>query len=164
MNYLVDSSTLPSWTSEQNMEKAISEDSDGLIDRLAKLAEFCRIFENPNFQFGKWCGGEQDRFQTYQARYFQLTAGGGDFFQHCYAQGWIRQDFDWAEWSESAEFRSLVEKQENLEDASPDQLSKLLTLLFRQDRFVEGTLAGAYNSGLLLAILRRARGLATPTK
>jgi hypothetical protein len=146
------------------MDKAISEDSDGLMDRLAKLAKFCAVFEKDSFQFGKWCGGGQDASGTYQERYFQLSAGGKKFFEHCYAQGWIRQAFDWSEWSESAEFASLIARPENLEDASPDQLSKLLTLLFRQDRFDEGTLAHAHNTGLLLAILRRARGLAATAK
>jgi hypothetical protein len=142
------------------MHNAISEDPKKLINRLAQLAKFCTVFEKDSFQFGKWCGGGQDASGMYQDRYFQLSAGGKRFFEHCYAKGWIRQDFDWSEWSESPEFSSLIEKPENLENASPDQLSKLLTLLFRQDRFDEGTLAHANDTGLLLAILRRAKGLA----
>ena len=39
------------------------------------------------------------------------------------------------------------------------QLQKLLTALIRQDRFVTGALAGAFESGLLTAIVRRVEQL-----
>lgn len=42
-----------------------------------------------------------------------------------------------------------------LEQTTPEELERLLTVLFRQERFYEGTLENAYESGLLVRILRR---------
>ena len=73
--------------------------------------------------------------------------------------GWVRADFDWVEWSRSGESETL-RTPDGLDDATADQLARLLTVCIRQDRFVEGGLAGDYESGLLLRILRRAHQLA----
>jgi hypothetical protein len=43
--------------------------------------------------------------------------------------------------------------------ATPDQLARLLTAIVRSDRFVEGSIAGAFDSGLLARIARRAAAL-----
>jgi hypothetical protein len=40
--------------------------------------------------------------------------------------------------------------------ATPDQLTELLTAIIRSDRFVEGSIAGAFDSGLLGRIACRA--------
>ena len=40
-----------------------------------------------------------------------------------------------------------------------EQLQKLLTTVIRQDRFVTGALAGAFESGLLTAVVRRVEQL-----
>jgi hypothetical protein len=40
--------------------------------------------------------------------------------------------------------------------ATQEELAKLLTAIIRSDRFVEGSLEGAFESGLLAAICRRA--------
>jgi hypothetical protein len=45
--------------------------------------------------------------------------------------------------------------------ATADELVKLTTSLVRADRFTEGTLAWAFESGLLLAIARRAEELSS---
>jgi hypothetical protein len=44
--------------------------------------------------------------------------------------------------------------------ASADQLGWLLVICLRQDRYVEGTLAQAFDTGLFAAIARRAQILA----
>jgi hypothetical protein len=43
--------------------------------------------------------------------------------------------------------------------ASPDDLARLLTAIVRSDRFVEGSLVGAFESGLLTRIAQRAAAL-----
>ena len=50
-----------------------------------------------------------------------------------------------------------------LEDATPEQLERLLTVLIRQERFVDGALESAFESGLLVRILKRAAVLAKDT-
>ena len=48
---------------------------------------------------------------------------------------------------------------DGLRSASADQIANLLTTVVRRDRFVEGGLAAAFESGLILAILERAEQL-----
>ena len=55
---------------------------------------------------------------------------------------------------------TLRDSPASLAKATPDQLSHLLTVLIRQDRFAEGSLVASYESGLLTGILRRAAVLA----
>ena len=62
-------------------------------------------------------------------------------------------------WAHGPEGRELASDRDALAQADADQLSKLLTVLIRQDRFNEGTLAGAFESGLLLRIAERAAAL-----
>jgi hypothetical protein len=54
----------------------------------------------------------------------------------------------------------LRDHPEALASATPDQLAKLITVVVRQERFYEGSLAGAFEDGLVLAIVRRAGVLA----
>ena len=49
---------------------------------------------------------------------------------------------------------------EALASATPDQLAKLIAVVVRQERFCEGTLAAAFEEGLVLGIVRRAGVLA----
>jgi len=72
--------------------------------------------------------------------------------------GWI-VPFDWATWAESAEGQRLLGEPRHVAAATPDQLAKVLTTLIRGERFSEGTLSEALESGLLLAIARRAEAL-----
>jgi hypothetical protein len=43
--------------------------------------------------------------------------------------------------------------------ASPEQISKLLTCIFRSERFVEGALKAAFDRGIITAICQRAEAL-----
>jgi hypothetical protein len=142
------------------MDETISGVPQTLRERLAKLAEFCSAFEAEGFQFGKWSGRKPVSPGTIEMPYFELSASAAAFEQHCYQNGWVQQDFDWPEWSLSAEAVALRDDPPKLAHASADQLAKLLILSIRQERFCDGSLTAAHNSGLLLAILRRARDLA----
>ena len=62
-------------------------------------------------------------------------------------------------WLETPRGRALAWDRDALATATPDELRKLLTAIVRSDRFTEGSFAGAYESGLLLAIARRAAKL-----
>jgi uncharacterized protein DUF6508 len=83
------------------------------------------------------------------------------FCNMLYDAGWILPDFDWATWSRHSEGRKLLENREAIAAADCEQLAKPVTALARQDRFVEGTLARAYENGALLAIVERAEVLWT---
>ena len=49
----------------------------------------------------------------------------------------------------------MVDDPAALHEATPRQIARSLTALKRQDRFVEGELAGAFESGLFGRILAR---------
>ena len=73
---------------------------------------------------------------------------------------WVNTSFEWVTWKGSSEASQLRDEPAALEAATADQLERLLTVLVRQDRFVTGTLAIAFESGFLVRILRRAAILA----
>ncbi len=55
---------------------------------------------------------------------------------------------------------ALFEDPEAMARATPLQLARVLTVLVRAERYAEGALAGALESGLVLRLLRRAEVLA----
>ena len=73
--------------------------------------------------------------------------------------GWI-QNFGWGDWKDGAEAERFRTDPETFTQATPEQLSQVLTCLIRGDRFCEGNLSSAYEAGLLVPILRRAAALA----
>jgi hypothetical protein len=66
-------------------------------------------------------------------------------------------------WIATPEVAALLEP-DGLRNASADQIANLLTALVRRNRFVEGALEGAFESGLILAILERAKELSAGSR
>jgi hypothetical protein len=106
-------------------------------DRLLLLARHLDAFQPPDYTFGDW-----------EPSWTDADAG-----------GWVTP-FDWPTWLASDEGQALSRHPEAVARASADDLGRLLTACVRADRFSEGTLGWAYESGLLTAILRRAKVLA----
>ncbi len=131
---------------------------DALSKRLLSLVKFLDPMRVEGFEFGTWVPpGKEGPVHTMPYNYLSATAAA--FVQATYDNGWIRTDFNWAEWSSTDEARQLQDNAASLENASVDQLANLLTLLVRQDRFCEGLLSSAYESGLITRILCRADSL-----
>ncbi len=63
---------------------------------------------------------------------------------------------DWAAWARTARARALRDDPAVLASATEHELAQLLTVVIRQDRFCEGSLASALENGLILGILQRA--------
>lgn len=80
--------------------------------------------------------------------------------------GWVIPQFDWSEWGRTPEATDLLKDPNEpspgakLSEATPEQLAKLITAVIRADRFCEGYLQDEFESGLLLAIVRRSAVLA----
>ena len=129
-----------------------------LGERLAGLAEFLPRFQAPDFSFGHWGGGDKKESGAIQMPYFALSDEALSFVETAYRLDWVLEGFDWPEWKDTVEGRSLLEPKV-LARATVDQLAQLLTVLIRQDRFVEGGLAGTFKSGLLTRIVERANQL-----
>jgi hypothetical protein len=131
-----------------------------LQERLHALAAFLPEFEKPGFEFGQWvtplAGGEPG---VTIMPFFTQDPVAESLYRTCDDMGWVLQGFDWPAWNGTPEATQLRDNPGVLERATPEQLARLLTVLIRQDRFVEGALATAYEDGLVVRILRRAASL-----
>ena len=92
--------------------------------------------------------------------YYSFSKKADAFIKTCYECGWVLGDFDWGTWKDTSEAMELRDNPDAMARATPDQIAKLLTVLIRLERFCSGSLANAFKSGLLGAILRRAVALA----
>ena len=129
-----------------------------LTDRLRALAEVLPVLGAHDADFGHWeLPPSRDGVQSRgwfefgpAAEAWRAAVGRGE---------WIVMGFDWQTWLRGEEGRALRDDREALAAATPEQLAWLLTAIVRSDRFVEGSIAGAFESGLLAAISRRAATL-----
>lgn len=129
-----------------------------LSDRLRALADLVPILEAPDADFGHW-----DRAPTADGvehlPWFTFGPTGDAFTGAVGRGGWVIAGFDWMTWLGTEEGRALRDRPDAVAAATPDQLARLLTAIIRSDRFVEGSIAGAYESGLLTRIAHRAAAL-----
>jgi hypothetical protein len=135
---------------------------DVMQERLAALAGFLPLFEAKGFEFGRWHKSQEIEPGVKTLPQFEAGETALAFVRMAYEEEWVLRNFDWPAWSSSKEAMRLRDDRKALAAASPEQLAKLLTVLIRQDRFVEGALNSAYESGLLAAIARRAAVLVEP--
>src|SRR5262245_24416435 len=129
-------------------------------DALRGLAAFLPRFKAAGFQFGHWTQPTSGEQGVIVMPYFDLSDEASAFVQAAYNLGWVRGDIDWHSWGQTPEAQNLQNDPALLAQATREQLASLLTLCIRQDRFVEGTLMSAYESGLLVRILERVATLA----
>ncbi len=125
-----------------------------LKQRISYLTEFIPLFEAPDYCFGKWIEGVKTD-DGYTIGYCEYSEEAGLFIDAVYEHELVLMDFNWPEWSLNREAEQLRDCPEILASASLDQVMQLFTTVIRQDRFCDGVIADAFNSGLLLNILRR---------
>jgi hypothetical protein len=119
------------------------------LERLMALADFLRVFTREEFSFGEYIQPEP-RDGVMIMGYFRYAPEVRDFTAKMRKYGWGDRNFNWPDWKQTKEAAQLRDDSEILAQATDEQLSKLLTVVIRQDRFVEGGLASAYDSGLLM--------------
>lgn len=129
-----------------------------LLQQLLALTKFLEPMQSDGFEFAAWVIPDQQGDKSVMP-YSTFSDIASAFVQATYDSGWIKADFDWGEWSSTDEAHQLQENAAFLENATVDQLAHLLTLLVRQERFSEGRLGSAYESGLIIKIVRRAEAL-----
>ncbi len=139
------------------MPKPVEPD---LQARLRGLAAHLAHFEAPDFEFGRWEESRTRDDGVIVLPWYSLSAEALAFVRDASKFGWVLMGFDWPTWIQTPEARVFVDDRAAIGRATPDELAKLLTVLIRQDRFVEGELAAAFESGVVTAILRRANELA----
>jgi hypothetical protein len=119
------------------------------------LAELVPVLAAPGADFGHWeTPGPVDG--VYRMPYFEFGPTAAAFRAALGRGGWIVVGFDWMSWLQTEAGQALRDDPEALAVANADDVAKLLTAIVRSDRFVEGSLVGAFESGLLSRIARRA--------
>jgi hypothetical protein len=127
-------------------------------NKLLAIARFAAIFSDPKFQFGIWHEPPPVKAGVFEMPYCALTLDAGEFVQAAYDAGWVKS-FDWSSWVNTPEAQELNNSTSYISAASEEQISKLLTAHIRSDRFCDGALQSAFESGVLTAIVRRAEAL-----
>lgn len=129
-----------------------------LVRRLRRLAAYRPVLER-GMQFGTWAGGERLPDGTIQMPWYAFSAEADWLLNDVRAGGWVKP-FDSPAWLSTKRGQRLMTDHDAIARASTEELGRLLTALVRQERFGDGTLAAAHDSGLLAAIARRAEALA----
>jgi hypothetical protein len=130
-----------------------------LQERLQALANFLPIFEQPGFEFGEWSENPKSESGVIVLPHYSWSDAAQSFVSMAYDMGWVLLDYAWPAWKGTDEAINLRDDPAALAAAAPEQLARLLTVLIRQDRYIEGALGSAYKSGLLTGIVRRAAAL-----
>jgi hypothetical protein len=127
--------------------------------RIDSLLAFLREFESDT-PIGEWRGGDRNADGSITVPYFEPSDFLLRFRAACSAGGWVRSDFDWGAWQDEA--IKYVQDPDLLAQADVDTIERLLTLHIRRDRFNDGHLAWAVESGHIIAILRRLQDIRRP--
>ncbi len=130
-----------------------------LVERLQALAKYETAFTSPDFRMGGWADVTPEADGVMQMPWYHYSDAAEAFIADACAFGWV-VDFDWMEWSASPDGQCLLAAPALVAGASADDLARMLTVFVRGDRFSEGDLAAAYESGMLVAIMCRAAELA----
>lgn len=127
--------------------------------QLRELVRFLPALERSDFKAGDIVASRETEPGVWSMPYASYGETADEFVRAAYEHGWVLRDFGWPEWKDSMEAKSLYDDDASLAVATPEQLARLLTVVIRQDRFVEGALLDAFESGLILRIVRRAAKL-----
>lgn len=131
------------------------------MERLAleSLAGFLVRLSNTGFKAGEWVSPKSDTDDVMHLPYVQFAEVVEEFVKAAYDNLWLDIQFDWPEWARSPEAVQLMDDPGALATAEPMQLSRLLTVCIRRDKFSEGSLLGDFESGLILRIVQRASAI-----
>lgn len=121
-------------------------------DKKSSATRYLDTFRSESFNPGHWTDiVERDGYFT--PPYFVLHPAAEAFVKDCYAAGFIRGD--WTSFAQTEEGRRLRTDPEAIARASKEQLFLVLTAIVRGDRFSPGTLANAFETGLIVRVLER---------
>jgi hypothetical protein len=118
--------------------------------QLDAVVAFLPLFEHDGFEFGRWVSGGS------AIPHFRYSPEAREFIDLLYEQG-ILQSGDWLSWSPAAE--RFHANPELLDEADLNTIRRLLTVCVRSERMDEGHLGSSFDSGCLLAALRRLKAI-----
>ena len=134
----------------------MSDQSDELAPpQLDGLASLLPAFEAPDVEFGTLKGGHEVEPGSFTMPWFSHSELTSRFLEVAYRDDWVRPDFDWMAWEETPEAVRLRDDRGALQQATVLDLARFLTVVIRSERFDEGALAEALESGLVTAVLQR---------
>lgn len=123
---------------------------------LVSLAGFLEEIDDPEFKAGEWNAPEKSSEGYFHMPFVNFSPTVVRFIEAAYASGWVLADFDWPEWAQSSHAMRLRDDPDSIFQADARDLFRLLTMYIRQDKFVEGALLEAFDTGLIKRIVRRA--------
>lgn len=123
---------------------------------LESLARFLEPLSNTNLRHGDWVSPASDDTQAIQVPFVVFASVIVEFIEAAYENKWLDLEFDWPEWANTPTGAMLLKNPDALTISGPSELSRLLTVCIRRDKFVEGALLSDFESGLILRIVKRA--------
>lgn len=136
------------------------------MERLAleSLAAFLDRLSDPSFEVGEWISPSSVRDDVTHMPYVRYAEVSQQFIEAAYDSQWLDTDIDWPEWASSPEATRLIADPSALASAEAKDLSRLLTVCIRRDKFSEGSLFNDFESGLILRIVQRAASIVEQTQ
>jgi hypothetical protein len=128
-----------------------------LAGRLHRLAKHLPMLESPDFSFGSWVPSWERDDGVIVLGWYEPSPGAAAFLAD--VGGWVTP-FDWPAWASGSEGQRLLGHPSAVASATAEELGKLLTTYVRSERFGDGSLEAAFESGMFTAIARRASVLA----
>lgn len=125
---------------------------------VSAIVAFLPELELPGFVAGTWQGGKPDADGAIQMPWFEYSPRAETLLRAVNAAGFV-YPFDWMAWLDGPEGIPLRDEPGRIERATEEELARLLTAIVRGDRFTEGNIAGAIESGVLVRIVRRLKAL-----
>jgi hypothetical protein len=131
-------------------------DQEAALRVLAGWADDLSVADVPA---GEWHRSEHDADGVWSMPWWEPSPRALAFIRDVAGAGWVTPEVDWMRWAPTGPAQRLRRDRQALAAASVDDLRHLLTTIIRSDRFFEGSLAEAFETGLLAAIAARARVL-----
>jgi len=127
---------------------------------LERLAAFLPELTDPDASFGVWHGFVEVAPGMKTMPWFDPSDLVDRFTEQAYRDGWVRTDLDWNAWAGTQTARAIAWDPAAIPGLEAEMLANLLTFYLRADRFSEGTLERAFETGMIRAIVEQAARLA----
>jgi len=129
-------------------------------DDLAAVAAFAERFEAPGFSAGEWVPSKKQKNGSYTFPWWKGSKAVNEWQQALYDHNIVDPDSGYMEESAAEFVRRLEEDPMRIAGSDLATVRCVLTRVVRADRFVEGTIARASETGVAQAATKRLRELA----
>ena len=128
-------------------------------ERLEALAKHLAILTKPGFAFSEDIPAKQHG-DVIEMGWTSYGPEAQAFMKDAYDYGWV-QSTNWTGWMQTEGAQRLSQDPARMAVATIEDLAKVLTVCLRRDRFMEGSLAADFESGLIIRIVKRAEELSS---